>query len=117
MPCELESEVQPIEGEAWRFHVRSRRANQPPHLVELDAYNGNGRCSCEHFDHRFRPDLERGIARDWLRCHHILRARGFVLNTLIAASKRDQFFGEAVCRVLLLHLRNEVASNKEKNED
>jgi hypothetical protein len=96
----VKHEVEPIEGEAWRFYVRSRTPGEPPHLVDLAEYDGNGECACKHFEVRFKPDLERGINRDWLRCYHILRARGFVLNAIIAASKQDAFFGEALCRVV-----------------
>lgn len=58
------------------------------HLVDIAAYNGNGKCACEFFDFRLRPKVEamnraqRQEVR--LRCGHIFAARDHALDALLA---------------------------------
>lgn len=66
--------VQLIAGEPLRFMVASE-SGEPPYLVDLGEYNGNGQCACKHFEMRMQPDLERGAAPDEkLECKHIKKA-------------------------------------------
>lgn len=76
-----------------RFQVPSRRKGVLPYLVELDAYDFNGRCVCKDFTIHCEPILRRGITplgavdgglreapvwgtvEDSLRCYHIYVAR------------------------------------------
>lgn len=54
------------------------------HLVEISAYDANGKCACEWFDFNLRPQVEamsflqRMEVR--LRCEHIEAARDFALD-------------------------------------
>lgn len=115
MPRDLTHEVVPIPGERWCYHVRSR-SGQPPYRVDLEAYDGNGECACKHFACRFAPDLVRGINRDWLRCYHILRARGLVLNAIMEASRRDPTFGQMLSRIVRLVWESVVNKVKGRSE-
>ncbi len=58
-----------------------------PHLVELDANNNFGRCSCEHHSFRVQPLFdENGVEADIdtkHRCKHIVAARELMLNQVI----------------------------------
>lgn len=87
---------------ALRFHVPSRRKNVAPYLIELDAFDGNGVCQCEHFTCRLEEFLKEGIppavavdsglveiplwgtVEDALRCYHIHLARLKLADELIA---------------------------------
>lgn len=91
-----------IPGEMTRFYVESRRKGILPHLVDLQEYNGNGACGCEHFQIRIKPLIERGqTAPHWnpdaLRCHHIRVAYRYFTDEILrglrmqdAARKRQQ---------------------------
>lgn len=102
-------DVQPHDN-SMRWHVRSRRKGVDPQLVDLSAYNGNGRCSCKDFQTRMEPILKQGLnpadaveagvlelrhymAGPWeaAHCYHIYRARGALasafIDTLRAAEK------------------------------
>jgi hypothetical protein len=83
--------VLPIVGEPLRFHVVSRSQAGLRHLVDLEEFGGNGQCSCEDFQFRHQPLLERGaFAADHLRCWHIMEARWFLLNKLAEAIEADK---------------------------
>ena len=43
-----------------RYKCKSRKTPGKEYTVELDAYNGNGICSCKDFSVRFEPLLKRG---------------------------------------------------------
>ncbi len=74
---------------ALRFLVTSdsQRAGGEPikHVVDLGEFKGNGRCSCQHFDFRFRPGLTDGTIEPGpkSRCKHIEEAREFLIDALI----------------------------------
>jgi hypothetical protein len=86
-----------------RYLVPSNRNPQDKHLVELDAYKGNGRCDCEHFTMRCEPLVRRRVSpfeavgkgliklkvnrhvQDALRCEHILTARAQFVDDVLAA--------------------------------
>lgn len=72
-----------IEGERWRFHVPSDDPNEPPYLVDLSAWLANGECACPHFQIRLLPIVRCGISEHPLRCKHIIRARGFILDEIL----------------------------------
>lgn len=73
------------------------------YVVELDAYDGNGMCSCRHFTCRCEPLLRRGVhpveavergmiklkegrrANDALRCIHLMDARSQFVDDVISA--------------------------------
>ena len=90
-----------------RYMVPSNHATGPDdkYLVEIDAYNGNGACTCKHFATRCEPYLRRGIPpreafsdplglnlklkvnrhlEDILRCEHLLTARSQFLDEILA---------------------------------
>lgn len=69
-----------------RWIVPSSSKPGEVHLVELDAYEGNGRCSCPDFTCRHEPVLREtpklgGV--DKTRCKHIRKARNKLLDDLI----------------------------------
>ncbi len=88
---------------SMRWRVRSRRPGIDPHLVDLAAYGGNGRCSCTDFQTRMEPVLRQGLnpadaveagvlelrwymAGPWegARCYHIYRARQALADAFVA---------------------------------
>lgn len=54
-----------------RYRVTSDSQDGVDHLVDLAEFGGNGRCSCQHFDFRIRPELEAGQTPPVTRCKHI----------------------------------------------
>lgn len=87
-----------------RYMVPStRRPKDPPYLVQLDSYGGNGQCCCKHFLMRLEPLLARAVTpqqavdeglvklkenrhvEDALRCEHILTARSQFCDAVIKA--------------------------------
>lgn len=73
-----------------RYMVASHTRKETQHLVELDAYDGNGSCTCEHFMFRLGPQLSKQGAQpgDANRCHHIKEARERFTNDLMALIKK-----------------------------
>jgi hypothetical protein len=63
--------------DSMTYDVDSHSRPEIRHRVEIDAWNGNGECQCEHFQIRLRPMLRAGVIPigDNLRCHHIKEAR------------------------------------------
>ena len=75
-----------------RYVCDSHHRRGVKHLVELDAYNFNGQCSCENFTIKLEPLLKKGYTparavaekkvklknkerpQDALRCDHIVDA-------------------------------------------
>lgn len=90
---------------ALRYQVPSARDPREEYLVELDAYNGNGACQCQHYVIRCEPLLRRRISpkeavaqkliklkvnrhvEDSLRCEHILTARSQFVDDVLEAIK------------------------------
>lgn len=66
-----------------RWIVTSRTRPEIEHLVDLDAFGGVGRCSCEHFEFRIAPGLRDGQRIGAHRCSHILVARGAFTDAMI----------------------------------
>ena len=70
-----------------RGHYRCRSESHPDtaYDVDLSAYGGLGRCSCDDFVCRRKPRWD-GVRKpyDSLRCKHLRRTRNFVLDQIIA---------------------------------
>lgn len=91
-----------------RYNVPSNtKPEEPPYLVDLTSYEGNGECCCTHFLMRCAPLLKRRISpkcaveqkliklkvnrhvEDALRCEHLITARSqFVDDVLAEIAKR-----------------------------
>jgi hypothetical protein len=71
-----------------RYHVTSEsRGVEVKHLVDLGGFDGNGECSCEHFQIRLYKRLENGNPYNMpTRCKHIDEARRYVLDAFVAAN-------------------------------
>ena len=82
--------VEPSTFEPLRFYVPSRTIPEHFQLVDLEEFNGNGFCSCEHFQYRLMPHLSRGSRRDEVfRCWHIRQARLYLADLVT-----DQFIAQ-----------------------
>ncbi len=67
-----------------RFYVPSQTRHKLEHLVDLAAYDGAGKCTCEHYIYRCEPELSRGAqSGPLLRCNHIEQARDHFLGLMI----------------------------------
>lgn len=68
----------PVAGEWFRFYVRSNTRIHMLHLVDLAAYDFNGWCTCEAFQFKHGPRLERGYrdskGKGVYECDHIRKA-------------------------------------------
>jgi hypothetical protein len=77
-------QVEPIEGEMFRFHALSISKPNFPHLVDLENYQWNGECDCEAFGFRHAPKLSRGAGpSDGKRCSHIKACRSYFLDQIL----------------------------------
>jgi len=75
--------VTPINGELLRFHVRSRTDSRVSYVVDLGAFDFNGRCDCDDYvKGRKAMKLLRAGAEpsDSLRCWHLRQARNYLLD-------------------------------------
>lgn len=70
--------------------VPSDTRDDVEHLVELDAFDGLGKCACEDFDYRSRPKAEAGNRDPELRCRHIKRLRELFCDALIYAIQNQK---------------------------
>ena len=117
---------------AFRWLVPSNRNPEDKHLVELDAYKGNGRCVCEHFTIRCEPLIKIGctpvqsidqasvdkicIARG----HKILKAIKLKVNRHVEdalrcehiLTARSQFMDDLLARVLETRSENEQRAQR-----
>lgn len=91
-----------------RWLVPSATKPGESHLVELDTYAGNGRCSCPDFSCRMEPqvraDLRRGTPGAWTektRCKHIRLVRGFFLDRVISEMAKSLRSAGAAALVIL----------------
>ncbi len=64
-----------------RFRVTSDSQPEVEHVVDLGAFVGHGRCSCQHFEFRILPDVEAGRVAG--RCKHIQAARDYLADEVI----------------------------------
>lgn len=80
----IEGKVQPIDGEPFRFLVLSEKSpNNPPYLVDLQAYGWTGQCGCMDFATRHGPKAAAGERGQRLRCKHIVTAREWFLEHVL----------------------------------
>lgn len=81
--------IAPIEGEPFRFMVKSRKIGVPDYLVDLEERKWNGECGCPDFQFNRIHWLNEGWTHcEKTRCWHIRRARDFVLDRLLQETKR-----------------------------
>ena len=81
-------EARPHPDGSLRWIVTSASRPEIEHLVELDAFGGIGRCSCEHFQFRIEPELRDGNRVGACRCGHIMAARETFADAMIALLTR-----------------------------
>lgn len=81
-------EARPHPDGALRWIVTSRTRPEIEHLVDLDAFSGVGKCSCEHFEFRIAPGLRDGHRIGAHRCSHILVARNCFTDAMIQSLSR-----------------------------
>lgn len=66
---------------ALSFRVASKSRPEIEHLVDLAGLNGNGECSCENFEFRLKPEIEKtGKIK---RCVHIEAARSALCDAVV----------------------------------
>lgn len=80
-----------------RFQVASEtQGDDVHHVVDLGAFKGHGRCSCQHFEFRILPELEAG--RIVGHCKHIEACRDFladeVIQRVLETEKKQKENGE-----------------------
>lgn len=78
--------VQPYDH-PLRFKVQSKARHDIVHVVDLGAFNGNGECSCEHFQFRLLPKLQEQPGKKTWRCKHIEAARSALVDEVIKKLK------------------------------
>lgn len=76
--------VAEVAGETMRFHVESWTTPKRPHLVDLLAHAGVGECSCTDWQTRRWPRIRDGETTQ-TKCRHVLAARAYFLDRLLAA--------------------------------
>ena len=54
--------IEDIRHEAGRYRAESQSKPDLPHTVDIFALGGNGECSCEDFQMRCLPNMERHLA-------------------------------------------------------
>lgn len=59
------------------FLVRSLREPSLCHLVDIEAYDKYGECSCNWFVYHISPKLKKGL-RPFKKCRHIKAVRGYL---------------------------------------
>lgn len=79
--------VREIPGEPMRFTVESWAKAREPHLVDLLAHGGLGECSCMDWQIRRWPAIRDGGIVD-TRCRHVIAARSYFLDGLLAEMAR-----------------------------
>ena len=77
-----EPEVIPQEG-LTDFHIQSEGDPSIYYVIDLMAYNGKGRCTCEDWEMRVGPMRSRGIEPIHKSCKHIRLAFQHVGEELI----------------------------------
>jgi hypothetical protein len=64
------------QGEFLVFTIHSRSRPRNPHRVDLEAFDGNGACDCEHFVFKLAPELKHGAEpSERYECWHIRQAK------------------------------------------
>lgn len=65
------------------YHVYSETQAETMYDVELLANNGNGRCTCQDWQMRIGPYLERSEDPPRRFCKHIIACREYFLDDVI----------------------------------
>lgn len=75
-----------------RFTATSSSRPGQAHQVDIGAWHGNGSCTCEHFQFRILPQLQKWAGSPnpgrSTRCRHILAARRSFTDGMIARIKQ-----------------------------
>jgi len=74
------------------YAVESDTPDNPPYRVDLLANGGKGGCSCRDWETRRSPAIKAGdpIGTPSTMCKHVVRARGYFLNGLLAMMAREE---------------------------
>jgi hypothetical protein len=75
-----ECRVSEIYGEPFRFHVASFSKMEMIYLVDLEANDLAGQCSCPNWAYRLGPKIAAG---ERPRCRHIRAARDYAFDSLV----------------------------------
>ena len=73
---------------ATRYLFESKRQKGCVHLVDLEANDLNGECSCQHYQYRVAPMIKQGLLKpdsEKARCKHIRVARQLFYEITIKA--------------------------------
>ena len=91
----MPKQVRPVLGEPLRYWVESSVENEP-HLVDMLEHNGNGQCSCMHFQVRcqtaYRLNDYRIVNHGYpnaTRCKHINTAMLYIADRLIEGVQNE----------------------------
>lgn len=57
--------------------------------VQLDAFDGNGECDCDHFQMHLKPLLNQGHKGTTLRCKHISRLVDEIIREWVRNAKNE----------------------------
>lgn len=66
-----------------RYLVESE-AGKPPYLVDLLAWDGEGECTCQHWQYRIGSALRNELPPPIRFCKHIEAARDTLLDSVIS---------------------------------
>lgn len=75
----MEAQVRPLRL-PFDWEIASTSREGICHLVAIDAYNGNGSCTCENFEYRLLALVKQGQPA---RCQHIKAAREAFADLMI----------------------------------
>jgi hypothetical protein len=94
--------IHELEKEPLRLLADSDVFGKPPYLIDLEAFDGNGRCICPWFRKEYQPKLVRGERSDSteLMCKHLKRAHIYMARKMIRQiqARRRQMFPANVKR-------------------
>ena len=79
-------DVVQIEGEPFRLYVQSSSRAGVQFLVELDAFDFNGQCSCEDFSMRRIDDVRSGKES---QCKHLRCAERWWAKMMMRRIKQE----------------------------
>ena len=71
-----------------RYVFASKRQKGCAHVVDLEANNLNGECSCQHYQYRVAPMIKQGLIKassEKARCKHMRVARQLFYELTIRA--------------------------------
>jgi len=74
--------VEPVEGEPFRFRVKSDTTDEM-YLIDIQDCGFTGACNCMHWLARIAPKVALGLRGPKARCKHIVRAREYFLEHVL----------------------------------